>query len=927
MDERELLRVKKLLKEVNDLRGQFGEEALKIDFDNASAESLAAATKELSEYAVKYKSALEDANDKAGDLLATIKANLQEMGKMASSQTQYNSGLNKTKNLSQKLADDAMGIAELRGKEVTNLVKQAKLELARRTELKAELINKRDVLKSITEEEKELLKRMEGEFNVQEELVKKSKERLKEEKKINKAMGLSGAAVKAVTGLLGKVGISADHFEGMSEDMREAAKSGSKLKVALTGAAGIASGIGEALSDPLVIVGIFGKLLGAIAKGFMALVKLAGDFAGKAADVGKNFLGMSKDVVSVRNNLNQAATSNFFMNFAEAMEHMKSINDLTGTAIELSGEQLNTLNDMTQMYGLSQENAAKLFKFSTLMNQPLDDSVAQLHAMTAELNATQGQVLNVNDVMDKFVHASAQAKNNLGNNPKVLAQAAFQASKLGLSLSQVQSASETTLDFQSSIEKEMNAELLLGKNLNLETLRRAALTGDVKTQGEEIERIIKKQIKSTEGNVLKQRALADTLGISVEEMFAINDEMKLQDKLAKMGISKAVSLADYNALAVKKQKELSKEKGRSVSLDEAKLAISKDELKVLEEQSKAQQRVGRLVETLKETFINGLVKSEVLEKINNLIKRLSDPKVLTPLLEKLENVAGRLGRFVMWALDNPGKIAGGVALAFGAALSVALLASKRIPQAVIVVGGKMFSKLSKSISKVMGKGSEKVVSKAVMKNTGKVVTGAAAQSAVKAGTATATKTITKNVGKTATKTASKTASKTVGKTAAKNVGKTAAKTVGKTAAKTAGKSLVKKIPGVGLLAGLYFAGEKILEGDFAGAGLEVASGAASLIPGFGTAASLAIDAGIAARDISKASSGQTAADFISRPGQPIQKFRADDVIVGGTNLGGNNNEVVMLLKELISAVKEGGDVFIDGAKAGRSMALATSRIG
>ena len=126
---------------------------------------------------------------------------------------------------------------------------------------------------------------------------------------------------------------------------------------------------------------------------------------------------------------------------------------------------------------------------------------------------------------------------------------------------------------------------------------------------------------------------------------------------------------------------------------------------------------------------------------------------------------------------------------------------------------------------------------------------------------------------------------------------------------------------------MYFAGEKILEGDFAGAGLEVASGAASLIPGFGTAASLAIDAGIAARDISKASSGQTAADFISRPGQPIQKFRADDVIVGGTNLGGNNNEVVMLLKELISAVKEGGDVFIDGAKAGRSMALATSRIG
>ena len=938
MNERELLRVKKLLKEVNDLREQFGEASFEINFDNASAESLKSNFKELTALSEKYNAALDDANDKVGDLNAIIKANLQEMGKLSSAQKIYNSSLNKTANLSQKLSDDAMGISELRGKEVTNLVKQAKIQLARRAAIREELEYKKEVTESITKEEEKLLQRIKEEENVQDRLLKGAQARLKEEKKINKAMGLSGAAVKAVTTLLGKVGISADHFEGMSEDMREAAKSGSKLKVALAGVKGIAAGIGEALSDPLVVLGLFGKMLNAIFKGFKALVKLAGDFAGKAADVGKNFLGMSKDIISVRNNLNQAATSNFFMNFEEAMEHMKSINDLTGTAIQLSGKQLDTLNEMTQMYGLSQENAAKLFQFSTLMNQPLEDSVAQVSAITAELNASEGQMLNVNDVMEKFTNASAQARNNLGNSAKALAQASFQASKLGLSLSEIQSASEGTLNFQSSIEKEMKAEMLLGKELNLETLRRAALEGDVLTQGKEIERIIREQIKGTEGNVLKQRALAETLGISEEKMFAINDEMKLQDKLAKMGISKAVTLADYNKLAVKKQQELSREKGRNVSLDEAKLAISKDELKVLEEQSKAQQRVGRLVETLKETFINGLVKSGVLEKLNNLVAKLSDPKVLTPLVEKIENVAGKLGKFVMWALDNPGKAAGGVAAAFGAAL----LASKLIPQAVFVTGGKAFGKLGKTISKLFGKGGKKVATKAVMKNTGKVVTGAAAQSAVKAGTATATKTATKSVTKSATKAGTKAVTKTVGKTAAK----------------TLGKSILKKIPGIGLLAGLYFAGEKLLEGDFAGAGLEAASGAASLIPGFGTAASIAIDAGIAARDISKATtptptpdtppggelrndyvmerqealqnkatSGDTASDFISRPGQPIQKFRKDDLIVGGTSLGSGGGEVVTLLKELIVAVKNGGDVYMDGAKVGKSLVLSSSRMG
>ena len=40
-----------------------------------------------------------------------------------------------------------------------------------------------------------------------------------------------------------------------------------------------------------------------------------------------------------------------------------------------------------------------------------------------------------------------------------------------------------------------------------------------------------------------------------------------------------------------------------------------------------------------------------------------------------------------------------------------------------------------------------------------------------------------------------------------------------------------------------------------------------------------------------------------------------------------NNETNALLRELITAVKSGGDVYMDGAKVGKSIALATSRIG
>jgi hypothetical protein len=70
-------------------------------------------------------------------------------------------------------------------------------------------------------------------------------------------------------------------------------------------------------------------------------------------------------------------------------------------------------------------------------------------------------------------------------------------------------------------------------------------------------------------------------------------------------------------------------------------------------------------------------------------------------------------------------------------------------------------------------------------------------------------------------------------------------------------------------------------------------------------------------------------DFIIRPGQPVQKFRKDDVVLGGTNLlggGGNNSKVEKKLDDILAAIQAGGNVYIDGNKAGRAMVLATQKL-
>lgn len=92
----------------------------------------------------------------------------------------------------------------------------------------------------------------------------------------------------------------------------------------------------------------------------------------------------------------------------------------------------------------------------------------------------------------------------------------------------------------------------------------------------------------------------------------------------------------------------------------------------------------------------------------------------------------------------------------------------------------------------------------------------------------------------------------LGKSLGKKLG---GKAIGKIAGGALAKSLGKKIPLVGLGLGAIFAAQRAMQGDFLGAGLELASGAASTVPGIGTAGSIGIDAALAARDMTAMSEG------------------------------------------------------------------------
>jgi hypothetical protein len=122
---------------------------------------------------------------------------------------------------------------------------------------------------------------------------------------------------------------------------------------------------------------------------------------------------------------------------------------------------------------------------------------------------------------------------SLGQNPELLAQAVTEAKALGLTLDQVDKIAGGLLQIESSLQAEMEAELLLGKNLNLEKARSLALDNDLLGLQEEIgnqEEIIN---AFRTGNRIQQEAAAKALGLSrneLAEMVMMQDKQKLSQE-------------------------------------------------------------------------------------------------------------------------------------------------------------------------------------------------------------------------------------------------------------------------------------------------------------------------------------------------------------------------------------------------------------
>ena len=268
--------------------------------------------------------------------------------------------------------------------------------------------------------------------------------------------------------------------------------------------------------------------------------------ASAAAYVGKQILVADENTTKLAKSLNQTkteaagtqielsamamASGNAYLNTSKLVEATVKLGQQLGIAKVFSADVTTEFALLTGRMGLAEESAAGLAKMSVMLGKNSHNVTTEALGTAQALQSQAGIQLDNKKILEESGKVSGQLLANFKGNPTAIAAAVTQAKLLGTTLEQTKKQSESLLDFQSSIENELKAELITGQQLNLERARALALSGDQAGVAKELASQNMNFSKFSQMNVLAQKDFAAAVGLSADEL---SDQLATQQFIGK----------------------------------------------------------------------------------------------------------------------------------------------------------------------------------------------------------------------------------------------------------------------------------------------------------------------------------------------------------------------------------------------------------
>jgi hypothetical protein len=636
--------IKKINDQINKLRAELGKDPL-TPFDIADLEK---AKSLLSGLGAEIREMASDLNY----VSKSFKDSVNELANQKNYLSDARKSLNGIASIAQKVTEYRKGESSLNEKQLKNLQSQAK---AKFEELRA--ITQSGNLSK--ENQKEVKKALEEQENFNNALEKT----IGYQNQVNKEIGLLGTGIEGVAKALSKLGfsnlsqpladaiektknarlqtklnndeiakttteISAQNKNQLSEAQLREGFGGKELKelqlkkdflksqnVELSGQTSKYKNIAKALKDQFTQANLVDFALNNLVNAL-----ISSDAA--ASDMAKSLNMSYKEALATRRELTAmaSATGNNFVNTKGMQESLMAINTSLGTNVMLSEDMLVQFTEMREMAGFTNEELQGIAAISITTGKSMNDVTGEFMAQ-AKISALQnGVLLNEKDLLKDVGKISAATTLSLGKNPKLIGEAAATAKSLGMELSQVDDIANSLLNFEESIANELEAELLLGKDINLEKARQAALNNDLATVAKEIADQIGSSAEFSKMNRIQQEALAKSVGMNREDLAKT---LFVQEQLTGL-----------TGDAATEQEELLNRRIEEVGLAQAQKELAEKGVEGLREQVGMADKFNATMEKVRELFVMLAspilvvmdILSPILEVVGYLVEKISEFK-------------------------------------------------------------------------------------------------------------------------------------------------------------------------------------------------------------------------------------------------------------------------------------------------------------
>ena len=198
----------------------------------------------------------------------------------------------------------------------------------------------------------------------------------------------------------------------------------------------------------------------------------------------------------------------------------KQLIDTFGTLESVTAGNIRDVGRIATQFGATTQNVIDLQKSLT---DTLGVNVNQSEAIIKNIGRlAQQEGVAAGKVLSDMASNTEKFAEFATDGAMGFAQAAIEAAKIGTNLGTILGAADKLLDFESSLTNEFEAQVLTGKNLNLEKARQLALDGDIEGLTKEIQKQVGSMGDLQAMNVIQRKSLADSIGVTVDQLTKIS---------------------------------------------------------------------------------------------------------------------------------------------------------------------------------------------------------------------------------------------------------------------------------------------------------------------------------------------------------------------------------------------------------------------